>query len=151
MRLVFDEAEDPGLRMKIEEENSEPRNFVGNSDCARNLIQMKIEEEMDEPGSENLEREEENAYPGRRRWSGGDGGTASSPVSFVVADGLVEELELGEKSDGDGRCRTMDAITTMDPCHGRRPATAMDADLLLPWTLTCCCQVRRPAAAMDVD
>ncbi|GAB2281602.1 hypothetical protein Dimus_016179, partial [Dionaea muscipula] len=25
MRLVFDEAEDPGLRMKIEEENSEPR------------------------------------------------------------------------------------------------------------------------------
>ncbi|GAB2279169.1 hypothetical protein Dimus_013822, partial [Dionaea muscipula] len=60
---------------------------------------MKIEEEMDEPRSENLEREEENAYPGRRRWSGGDGGTALSPVSFVVAGGLVEELELGQKWD----------------------------------------------------
>ncbi|GAB2266034.1 hypothetical protein Dimus_001064 [Dionaea muscipula] len=62
-------------------------------------LRMKIEEENSEPRSENREREEENTYPGHRRgWSGGDGGTASSPVIFVVAGGLVEELELGELS-----------------------------------------------------
>ncbi|GAB2265310.1 hypothetical protein Dimus_000374 [Dionaea muscipula] len=81
--------------------------LAGDGDGARELsvvwsgLQMKIEEENSEPRSENLEREEENTYPGRRhrrRWSGGNGGTTSSPLFFVVAGGLVEELELGELS-----------------------------------------------------
>ncbi|GAB2281744.1 hypothetical protein Dimus_016313 [Dionaea muscipula] len=46
--------------------------------------------------SENLEREEENTYPGRhRRWSGGDGGTTSSSV-------VRSSLHRRRWSGGDG-------------------------------------------------
>ncbi|GAB2290208.1 hypothetical protein Dimus_024490, partial [Dionaea muscipula] len=97
MRLVFDEAEDPGLRMKIEEENSEPR-------------------------SENLEREVRIWREKRKtrtllivvvagvwwRWrnsfvsGGGDGGTASPGLNnnYIITPAQLQLLgfHLGSAS-----------------------------------------------------